>query len=98
MSFHEHLREHRRLVILRCLSELPTHRTNTSVLLDAVNHYGVASTRDDVRTDVAWLAEQGLVRVEALTDHVQLAVLTERGADVAAGRAFVPGVRKPGPR
>ncbi len=98
MSFLDYIRPQRRLVILRMLSEIASHRTNTSVLVDGANHYGVVSTRDDVRTDVSWLAEQGLVRTEQLTDNVQLVVLTERGADVAEGRASVPGVRKPSPR
>lgn len=98
MTFDNHLREHRRLVILRVLAEIASHRTNTSVLADAANHYGVSSTRDDIRTDVAWLSDQGLVRREQLTESVSLVVLTERGADVADGRACVPGVRKPSPR
>lgn len=98
MSFEQHLREHRRLVILRCLAEIAVQRTNTSVLIDGCNHFGINSTRDEVRTDVAWLREQGLVRTEDLTTAVQLVILTERGADVAEGRAIVPGVRRPTPR
>jgi hypothetical protein len=98
MSFATHLREHRRLVILRCLAEIAAQRANTSVLTDGCNHFGITSTRDDVRTDVAWLCDQGLVRTEELTEAVRLVVLTERGADVAEGRAIVPGVRRPTPR
>lgn len=43
----------------------------------------------------AGLKEQGLVMVEDI-GTVLVARLTERGADVAAGRAIVPGVKRPG--
>lgn len=98
MSFDVHVREHRRLVILRCLAEIGSGKANSSVLYDGVNCFGVPSTRDDIRTDVAWLAEQGLVRTETLVGALLLVTITERGQDVAEGRATTPGVRKPSPR
>ncbi len=98
MSFDAHLREHRRLVILRCLAEIASGQANTSVLYDGANCYGVSSTRDDIRTDVAWLAEQGLVRTETLVGALLLVTITERGQDIAEGRAIAPGVRRPSPR
>ncbi|MNY08793.1 hypothetical protein D3C86_1416660 [compost metagenome] len=51
-------------------------------------------TRDRVKTLLAWLEEQGLVRIERLA-QVQVAHLTGRGQDVAEGRATVPGIKKP---
>jgi hypothetical protein len=53
------------------------------------------ASRDQVAADLHWLAEQGLLTAE---DHeaVLVVTLSERGADVAAGRAIVPGVRRPG--
>lgn len=98
MAFVDHVREQRRLVILRCLAETASGKLNTSVLTDGCNYYGTPATRDDVRTDSAWLAEQGLARVEELTESVQLVVITQRGMDIAGGLATVPGVRKPSPR
>jgi hypothetical protein len=47
-----------------------------------------------MQTDLAWLHEQGLTRNEKIYDIV-VARITRRGADVAAGRATVPGVHKP---
>lgn len=44
-----------------------------------------------------WLAEQGLVRTEELEAGVLVAAITERGLDVAGGRAVVPGVRRAPP-
>jgi len=49
-----------------------------------------------VRTDLAWLAEQGLLQT-ATTGDVTMATLLTRGVDVAAGRAVVPGVKRPLP-
>lgn len=51
-------------------------------------------SRDQLRTHLAWLAEQGLIRLESV-GGLELARLTSRGQDVAADRAQVPGVARP---
>src|SRR5690606_41702375 len=51
-----------------------------------------SSDLDRVRTDCAWLAEQGLMTLEA-----DVATLTERGSAAALGQITVPGVRRPLP-
>jgi hypothetical protein len=94
-KYSQHLTEDRRLVILRILAELPTYRANSSLICSLLSHWGHAPTRDQVKTDLTWLQEQGLLSVETL-ETVMLATLSERGADVVAGRAFVPGVKRPG--
>lgn len=96
MSYAQLLREHRRLVILRVLAEAPDSRANESILTDSANALGVSSTRAQIRTDLAWLAEQGLIALEDL-EGLTVATLTETGADVGAGRARVPGVKRPTP-
>jgi hypothetical protein len=97
VSYEAHLREHRRLAILRLLAEAPEFKANESILSDSLNSLGVPSSRSDTRTDLHWLREQGLVGLEDL-GRVTVAILMERGADVAAGRATEPGVRKPTPK
>ncbi|MHA7915510.1 VpaChn25_0724 family phage protein [Alloalcanivorax xenomutans] len=89
------LREDQRLVILRILCEMPAYSANSSVLAGLLRQYGHNASRDQVKTELHWLDEQGLAEVEDM-DAVMLVKLTERGADVAAGRASVPGVRRPG--
>jgi hypothetical protein len=61
---------------------------------------GIVCSRDDVTTDLHWLRDQGLLRLEAVPEAPSVTVveITSRGDDVANGRAVVPGVRKPGPR
>ena len=58
--------------------------------------YGHEVSLDALRTDLAWLAEQALVEVEDGA-KVVFGTLTQRGLDVAEGRAKVPGVTRPGP-
>lgn len=97
MNYLDHLAEHWRITILRILAEARGYRTNDSVLHQAMERLGHVLTRDQVVTTLAWLAEQQLVRTEEL-DGLIVVELTGRGGDVAAGRAIVPGVKKPSPR
>jgi Fe2+ or Zn2+ uptake regulation protein len=90
--------EDRRLVILRILAEMPTYRANSSVLHTALQQWGHEPSRDQVRTELRWLEEQQLLTLEVVSNSdVLLATLTERGGEVAAGRARVDGVKRPGP-
>ena len=86
----------RRLMILRLLAEAPDYRANTYLLASALSSMGHAVGADRQRTDLAWLDEQGLVARETV-GGIAIARLSERGADVAAGRAVTPGVRRPTP-
>lgn len=96
MSFSTLLTEDRRLVVLRFLAESVGYHLNTAVLQTALDSLGHAVSRDQVETECAWLAEQGLVMVE-IVGPVRVVTLTARGLDVASGRASVPGVKRPGP-
>ena len=97
MSFAQALEEDRRLAILLLLSEAPGWQANSSVLQTALQHFAHNVSRDRIHADLAWLAEQGLMTVETLFS-IQVAVLTARGLDVAAGRAILPGVKRPQPK
>lgn len=98
MSKYAHyLSADRRLVILRILAEMPTYRANSSVLHTVLNEWGHEPSRDQVKTELRWLEEQQLISIDDVGEGaVLLAKLTERGADVAAGRARVDGVKRPG--
>ena len=90
------LREDRRLVLLRLLADGDDYCANLYLLHAALPGFGHATSEDQVRTDLEWLSEQGLVKVSA-PGGVPLAKLTSRGEDVATGRARVPGVKRPRP-
>ena len=92
--FAEHLRQDQRLVLLRVLSEMPSYRANSSVLSTLLNQLGHTMTRDQVKTELRWLSEQGLLALEE-AGSVIVATLEERGQDVAEGRARVDGIQRP---
>ena len=100
MSFADLLQADRRLVILRLLQQSPGYALNSSILLTGLEELGHRVARDLVATELSWLDEQGLVRCEQVdtsTKALLVATLTERGLDVQAGRATVPGVKRPSP-
>lgn len=96
-DFAEILTQDLRLVILRTLEQDQGYDLNESILHTFVSQLGHNPTRDALRTQLFWLREQGLVTLKEVVG-VQVATLTERGADVATGRATVPGVKRPSPR
>jgi Tfp pilus assembly protein PilN len=90
------LAEHARLTILKVLARQAGYHANDSVLADALAAYGFRLSRDRVRTEIDWLAEQGLLTV-AQAEHLVVATATRRGVDVAEGLATTAGVKRPGP-
>ncbi|WP_142850951.1 ArsR family transcriptional regulator [Telmatospirillum sp. J64-1] len=102
MSLSRIMQEDRRLCVLRLLHEDSDYSLNSSLLGKALAAYGHGISGDQLRTDLAWLAEQDLITLQDLPrpggrDPLQVATLTGRGADVAEGRAKVPGVARPTP-
>ena len=96
-SFYDFTMGHARLAVLRALTESSTHVANDSVLMMEMDRLGLPLTRDQLRTQLGWLEEQGLIRVARPTDALVVATLRERGADVAVGRSHVDGVQRPSP-
>ncbi|QUM72196.1 ArsR family transcriptional regulator [Sphingopyxis granuli] len=97
MSYAEFHFQHVRLTILRVLAEAPGYSANDSVLTDAVNAMGLICTRDQLRTNLAWLEEQRLLTLLHPSPTLTVATISERGADVAKGRSIVAGVQRPSP-
>ncbi|MRR33167.1 hypothetical protein EG829_00505 [bacterium] len=98
MTYQDLTNAHIRLSILRGLSlEEHGYTLNESILHDIVRRYGLKCSRDCIRTQLAWLREQGLVTLEQVSDSCIIATLTGRGLDVANGEATVPGVKRPSP-
>lgn len=98
MSYFDNtFRPHLRLAILQLLEAQPGYQANDSILVEAAAGLGLRATRDQVRGEIAWLAEQGLLEREELAGRLVLVSATERGCDVAKGLALAPGVKRPGP-
>jgi len=96
-NFYDYTMGHARLAILRALTEAPQHTGNDSLLSMLMEQLGLPVTRDQLRTQLGWLEEQGLIRLARPTDSLVVATLRERGADVAVGRAHVDGIQRPSP-
>lgn len=96
-SYQDFVAADRRLAVLRFLSSDPDYAMNDTVIQGALASIGHGVSRDVVKADFAWLAEQGLVTVEIVMGKIHVATTTARGLDAATGRAIVPGVARPGP-
>lgn len=96
MSFSDTLNQHIRLSILIELAKNSGYRSNESVLQGVVEGYGLTCSRDCMRTQLTWLAEQGLITIEDV--GIMVATLTQRGLDVSKGAASCPGVQRPSPK
>lgn len=96
MSYEQMIQQHLRITILKLLADDPAYTMNDAIITDLTPEFGFSPSRDRVRTELSWLKDQGLVRYDD-DKGIIIATLTQRGADVAAGRVRVPGVRRPGP-
>ena len=96
MNYRQLLREDQRLVILRGLNEMQGYKANDSIIHTILDQYGHQISRDQVRTHISWLGEQGMVEIEKIGE-TQVVTLTCPGADVAQGRSTVNGIKRPSP-
>lgn len=94
MSFADFVREDQRLIILRILSKLPGYSSSHSIIFEGVTRYGHHPTRLEIKEDLRWLEDRGLVSIEN-NEAIVIARLTERGGEVLAGRMTVEGVKRP---
>jgi len=98
-AYNQLMAEHRRLSILRVLANPDTGgKINDSILHSIVVDAGIVSSRDQIKTALAWLKEQDLVSLSCLSTGTCVATITQRGLDVATGNIIVPGVQRPAPR
>lgn len=93
MSYKDEVERARRLAMLQALYFADGYCLHRQLLRTRVEAAGYVTSGDKLAAEIAWLAEIGLVEPLEL-DAVRL---TGRGADVALGRAQVPGVRRPYP-
>jgi hypothetical protein len=91
------LAKHRRLAILRHLEAIPEYTGNASILQDVLKGLGLASSRDQIVTELSWLREQGLVEFDPRAEFVVVSA-TARGVDIARGLATHPDIQRPNPR
>ncbi len=98
MSLDKIQSEERRLAILKVLAKSPGQSGNAYVLSKSLEAIGHVSSLDQVRTELAWLKEQGLIDAEDMGEGMVVASLRQRGFDAQAGRVRIPGVAIPFPK
>ena len=95
MAYKDVIAADQRLVILRFLEE-SNGSGNDSICQKVLQTYGHKVSRDQVKTHLYWLNENGLVEIESVM-NTDVVTLTGRGHDVALGNIRQPGVGVPRP-
>lgn len=95
-SYEQALAEDRRLVILLILAVSAGYSCNEFLLQTLLEQRGHIVSDDRIRSDLDWLQEQGLVKVEEIAD-TRIATINRRGIEVSEGRVTASGVKRPRP-
>jgi hypothetical protein len=97
MSFADRVAEEGRLVILKSLAEETDHRLNSSLIVEALEAWGIKRSRDWTNTQVRKLAEIGAVRFDELKPGLLIVQITRAGLDHVERRSVLEGVKRPSP-
>ncbi len=97
MSYADTIRKHRRIGILRHLEACSDYTSNASILTDVLDGVGIASTRDQVITELSWLRDNAFVTYEQNAAFI-VAQATQSGIEIALGRTSHPEIQRPSPR
>lgn len=97
-DYAEFQRRHWRLAILRHLEGCAGYTANPSILRDVLTGLGFPISHAQMRTECAWLVEQGLIRPAAFDRPYTPIEATEAGVDVARGLSRHPDIARPEPR
>jgi len=89
-------REDIRFEILALLYAEPGYTANQETLLAALHGKGIQTTRAQVRNEMAWLGGVDAVVLRE-SGGVDIATLTDTGAEHVEGYRAIPGIRKPRP-
>jgi len=96
MSLADVKQEDRRLLTLKALATGNDYSISDHVLRGLLGEFGHHLAMDVLHADLAWLQDVGLLNIEKV-GQMAIATITQRGADVAEGRAVIPGIRRPRP-
>ncbi len=66
-----------------------------STLHGGLDRWGLSFSRDQVKTELYWLKDQGCLSIEMDDPAVLVVKLTERGQEVAENRTRIPGIKRP---
>ena len=83
---------HRRAILSLLLYDAD-YRLSLDMLELVLEAAGHSFTRDQLETEVAWLEEQGYVNRERPAMGLVIVALTDRGLEIARGKARAHGIR-----
>lgn len=89
---------HQRLVVLLVLLRSPSRQASVGVLRISLQTVGFHPSHATMVTMLDWLHDNGFVvkkTLEHLGQSIQVAHLTQEGADIANGSAEHDGIRRP---
>lgn len=87
------MRRARRRVILEILSSTPDGQSGELFLEPVLNSRRIRSDRDQVRTELAWLQDQGLVALEEIAGDM-FATILSGGRAIAEAKRVHPDIEK----
>jgi hypothetical protein len=90
------IREDARLIILRELYAQANYALNDSLLMQVLESFGIARTREWVREEISYLANVGAVTKTAV-GSVVVAHLAPKGVEHVERRILIEGVKRPSP-
>jgi len=93
-SFADVIAHDARLCILKELAQQTGGRLNESTLQRVLDAFGIARTRDWVRTQLRALDDLGAVNITEM-GTVMIATLTKSGRDHVERRAVIEGISRP---
>jgi len=94
MPYKDTVRKHRRLCILRALTDAADYTSNASILQDMCVGFGVQTNRSQMITELAWLKDNGFVTYDDREEFL-VVTATNSGVEVAQGRTIHPEIQRP---
>ena len=90
------IREHARLIMLRELHQQSNYASNDSMLQQVLESFGIAKSRDWIRSEIDWLADMGAV-TKAVVGSAWIITLAPKGFEHVERRLLIEGVKRPSP-
>lgn len=97
MSYSDFALKNVRLIILRALSEESDYTHNESILGEILKTFGHSKSRDYIRNQLQYLADEAGAITLRDAGSVKIATITERGLDHVGLKVELEGVQKPKP-
>jgi hypothetical protein len=97
-GYAEHFDEEARLVILKALAGQTNGRLNESMIQTELELFAVNRSREYIRTQLRWLAQEARAVILTQVRGVMIAELSEQGANHLSRKFPIDGIKPPSRR